>query len=246
MHKTTLTPLSKITRQLSLIRKDKDHLNDKLEVKGTSEICQLAISFNEMTSQMEGLYGKMEEMAYTNQLTSLPNRHMFNEKLHSIISNLQSTGHGFALLMMDLNKFKPINDSLGHKVGDKVLQEVGKRLKIVLRKNDNILKIDHDTTATKEDNSIARLGGDEFTAIITDINNAENAKIVAEKIIHAMQETFEIDHHQLNISISIGIALCPQDACTDTELLHKADVAMYYSKNNQAHYAFYNENMEKI
>lgn len=246
MHKTTLNPLRKITKHLSLIGKDNKQLSEKFEVKGTSEICQLAISFNDMAAQMDTLYGKMEEMAYTDQLTSLPNRHMFNETLHKIIDNLQSSGKGFALLMMDLNKFKPINDSLGHKVGDKVLQEVGNRLKIVLRKSDNVLTIENENTSTEEEDSIARLGGDEFTAIITDIANVNNAKVVAEKIIHVMQETLEIDQHRLNISISIGIALCPQDADTDIELLHKADIAMYYAKNNKQHYAFYDESMKGI
>ena len=243
IHKTTLNPLSKMTKQLSLIRKDKNRLSDKIEVKGTYEIRQLSISFNEMTSQLEELYGRMEEMAYTDQLTNLPNRYMFNEQLHMIIVSLQSSGLSFALLMMDLNKFKPINDTLGHKVGDKVLQEVGRRLKSVLRDHDNVLKIDNESIVGKEESSIARLGGDEFTAIINNISDPDMAKIVAEKIIHIMQKPFKIDGHQLEVGISIGIALCPHDANCDSELLHKADVAMYHAKNNQSHYAFYEESM---
>ena len=246
IHKPTLNPLSRMTQQLSLIRNNKERLSDKIEVKGTSEIRELAISFNEMTSQLEELYGQMEEMAFTDQLTNLPNRHLFNDKLYNIIRGLQFTGNNFALLMMDLNKFKPINDTYGHKAGDKVLQEVGKRLKNVLRASDSILRIDKDGIKDGKEGTVARLGGDEFAAILTGIDNADNAKIVAVKIIHAMKEPFIIENHQLDVGISIGIALYPDDAENDDDLLHKADIAMYEAKNNQQHYSFYKENNNAI
>jgi GGDEF domain-containing protein len=241
---TTLNPLNRITNLLSLIRNDKKRLSDKIEVTGTYEVRQLAISFNEMTSEMEELHDKMEEMAYTDQLTNLPNRHLFNEKLQKIISHQQFKKKGFAVLMMDLNKFKPINDTFGHKAGDKILCEVGRRLKSVLRTNDSILRIDNIQAADeeyKDENTIARLGGDEFTAIIANITDRETAKIVAEKITLAMQQPFEIENHQLDVGICIGIALYPQDSRDPSDLLHKADIAMYIAKENTNYYAFYNE-----
>ena len=246
IHKTTLSPLSKMSRLLSLIRNDKKRLSDKIAVKGTSEIRELAISFNEMTSQLDELYMRMEEMAFTDQLTSLPNRHLFNKKLHDIIKGLQSTGNSFALLMMDLNKFKPINDTYGHKIGDKVLQEVGKRLKNVLRTSDSLLRVDKNGIKDGKDGTVARLGGDEFAAILTGIDNADNARIVAEKITHAMLEPFMIESHRLDLGISVGIALYPLDATDEDDLLHKADTAMYEAKNSQKHYLFYKENNDAI
>ena len=238
IHKLALLPLSKITNQLSLIRNNKERLSDKIAVKGTSEIRQLAVGFNEMTSQLDELYEKMEEMAYMDHLTSLPNRHMFNETLHNIVSGLQTSEGGFALLMMDLNKFKPINDSLGHKAGDKVLQEVGERLSNVLRSNDSLLRIGDDVKGVEE-GTFARLGGDEFAAIISHISSAETARVVAEKITHAMQAPFIIENHTLNVGISIGVALYPDDATSDSDLLHKADIAMYVSKNSSNNYTFF-------
>ena len=241
---TTLNPLNRITNQLSLIRQDKTRLSDKIEVTGTYEVRQLAISFNEMTSEMEELHDKMEEMAYTDQLTNLPNRHLFNEKLQQIINHQKLKDKGFALLMMDLNKFKSINDTFGHKAGDKILRDVGIRLKNVLRTNDSILRIENIKAADevyKNENTIARLGGDEFTAIIANLTDREVAKIVAEKITLAMQQPFEIENQQLNVGICIGIALCPHDATDHSDLLHKADIAMYSAKENKKQYAFYNE-----
>ena len=239
IHKTTLKPLSQMSKLLSLIRNDKNMLGEKIEVKGTSEIRELAISFNEMSSQLEELYVRMEEMAFTDQLTNLPNRHMFNDKLHKTIRGLQTTGNSFALFMMDLNKFKPINDTLGHKIGDKVLQDVGNRLKNILRSSDSIMRIDKEGIKEFQQGTVARLGGDEFAAILTDIENADTAKIVVDKILHAMTPPFVIEDHQLTVGISIGIALYPNDAENDDDLLHKADLAMYEAKNNQKGFAFY-------
>ncbi|MCW8855099.1 MAG: sensor domain-containing diguanylate cyclase [Gammaproteobacteria bacterium] len=239
IHKTTLKPLNQMSKLLLSIRNDKNMLGQMIEVKGTTEIRELAISFNDMSSQLDELYMRMEDMAYTDQLTDLPNRHLFNNKLHKIIRGLQFTGNNFALLMMDLNKFKPINDTYGHKVGDKVLQEVGKRLKNVLRTSDSLLRIDKDGINEEKEGTVARLGGDEFAAILTGIDNSNNAKIVAEKIIYAMREPFMIDDYKLNVGISIGIALYPHDANNDDDLLHNADTAMYNAKSNHKHYSFY-------
>ncbi|MDH5735702.1 MAG: diguanylate cyclase [Gammaproteobacteria bacterium] len=246
IHKTTLKPLSKMSKLLSLIRHDKNMLGEKIEVKGTSEIRELAISFNEMSSQLEELYMQMEEMAFRDQLTSLPNRHMFNEELQRTIKILESDEKGFALLMMDLNKFKPINDTLGHKIGDKVLQEVGKRLKKILRTSDSVMRINMDGINELQSGTIARLGGDEFSAILTDTSSQDGVRVVVNKILDAMNEPFIIENHHLNIGISIGIALYPHDGKNDDELLHKADIAMYESKNNKKKFAFYENNEANI
>ncbi len=243
LNRTTLNPLRKMASLLTMVSKEKEKLKDKIEIKGTTEIRQLANSFNQMKSELDELHDKMERMAFTDQLTSLPNRRLFNHKLSDIISRMQHPDDGFALFIMDLNKFKPINDSLGHAIGDKVLQEVGARLSDVLRVDDMLIKLEEENMTEKQKNTIARLGGDEFAAIISDIDTPDKAAIVVRKIIKSMQEPFLIEGHKLELGISIGIALYPTDSVDESELLYIADVAMYYAKNNQSHYAFYKHAM---
>ena len=244
IHKTTLQPLNKITQQLALIRNNRNRLSDKIEIKGTHEIRQLSNSFNEMTSQLDALYQKMNRMAYTDQLTSLPNRHLFNEKLTRIIKDRETNDKGFALFMMDLNKFKPINDTLGHRIGDKVLQEVSRRLKEALRENGCFVHTDKDNINNIDKCTVARLGGDEFTAILTNIENTDDAIFIAKKIIQSMQVPFTIDHHSIKIEISIGIALYPDHASKEDELLHNADLAMYQAKGSEHHFTVFHKNMD--
>lgn len=239
IHKTTLNPLKKLADKLSSIRLDQAHLGERLDVTGTSEIQTLASSFNDMTAELDRLYNKMEKIAFTDQLTNLANRRLFNNRLSKILASLKLTGKSFALFMMDLDKFKPINDTFGHKVGDKVLQEVAARLTTVLRASDSLLRIDMQADGDADDETIARLGGDEFSVILPGIDNNHAATIVAEKLINIMKEPFIIDNHRLDVGISIGIALFPRDAKNEEGLLHNADTAMYVAKNGSDKYVFY-------
>jgi diguanylate cyclase len=245
IHKTTLNPLRKLTEKLASIRNDQARLGERLDVKGTAEIQDLANSFNDMTAELDRLYNKMEQIAYTDQLTNLANRHLFNSRLSSILASLKLTGKSFALFMMDLNKFKLINDTLGHKAGDKVLQEVATRLTTVLRACDSLLRVENQAIDNSGDETIARLGGDEFSVILLGIDNNHAASIVADKLINKMKEPFIIDDHRLDVGISIGIALFPRDADNEETLLHNADMAMYDAKNSNKQYVFYNPDADE-
>lgn len=161
-------------------------------------------------------------------LTKLPNRMLFQDRLSQTILTSIRNQEKFALLFIDLDQFKKINDSLGHHIGDEVLIEASIRLKSVLR----------------EEDTLARLGGDEFTIIIKDVKNIQGASIVAQKIINIMKESIRIKSHTLFISSSIGISMFPDDSKTEENLIKYADTAMYKAKDEgRDNFQFYSADM---
>lgn len=162
------------------------------------------------------LESTLRHQSLYDSLTSLPNRNLFFDRLDQACLKYQRQQTGFALLMIDLNRFKEVNDTLGHPVGDIVLNEVGRRLSFVLRKSD----------------SLARLGGDEFSAILNDIEKAEDAVATAEKMVEALHPPVLVGQHALSVGASIGIALCPEHGISQANLVAHADYAMYQSKRS--------------
>ncbi len=165
----------------------------------------------------------LEHMAMHDALTGLPNRALLHDRLQQAIFVGQREEKELALLMMDLDRFKEINDTLGHHVGDQVLKEVGKRLPCVLRKSD----------------TFARLGGDEF-AVVLPSTDAEHAKQTALKLLKALEKPFVVDDNDLHVGASLGIAFFPDHGEDAGTLMKRADVAMYVAKNNQSGMALYN------
>jgi len=153
-------------------------------------------------------------MAYFDALTSLPNRRLFNDRLHQALSLAHRYEEKLALLFIDLDGFKPVNDSLGHDTGDLLLQAVARRLEGCLRKSD----------------TVARIGGDEFTCILPHIERAGDVNVVARKIIIALNSPFDLGGHKIQISGSIGASLFPDDSADGEELIRNADTAMYHAK----------------
>lgn len=165
-------------------------------------------------------------LAYYDQITNLPNRIFFKEQLNYTLAHAKRYNKLLAVLFLDLDNFKLINDSLGHHIGDILLKEVAKRLFISIRKSDIIARNEINTLI----DTIARIGGDEFTISLTEINNYENASIVANRIIKNLNEPFIIEGHEIFTSASIGISLYPEDSDDSDTLLKYADNAMYYAK----------------
>jgi len=180
----------------------------------------IVIFDTDITKQVEDeeLLKKQAELlhhqANHDTLTKLPNRKLFNDRLVQSIKNAKRDNKKFALLFIDLDQFKKINDSLGHHIGDEVLIEASKRLQNSIREND----------------TLARLGGDEFTIILKNISNAEDASKVSQKIIDAMKEAIKVNQHTLFISASVGISIYPNDTQDKNELIKFADSAMYKAK----------------
>ncbi|WP_296810793.1 diguanylate cyclase [Thiocapsa sp.] len=149
------------------------------------------------------------------QLTGLPNRRMFLERLEQDIKNSGQLGSSTALLFIDIDYFKEVNDRLGHDAGDLLLRFIADRLRSSIREAD----------------SVARLGGDEFCVILRDFINTTAVELVAENILTALASPFQVLNNFIHLSASVGIAFSPQDACTTEDLIRKADQAMYTAKS---------------
>lgn len=157
---------------------------------------------------------KADFLAYHDSLTSLPNRVMLEEHLSHVIDISKRNDYVVSLLFLDLDRFKIINDTLGHNIGDKLLIEVSKRIKSVLRQSD----------------MLARMGGDEFVIVLESAKNKNSAGFVCEKILEIVKQPIKIDNFRLNTSASIGVAMYPNDGDTMQTLIKNADTAMYYAK----------------
>lgn len=158
---------------------------------------------------------KLAYLAHYDQLTALPNRYLFLDRLDQMIKHAKRSDGNFALLYIDLDNYKSINDLLGHATGDLVLIKTGQTLKQSLRESD----------------TIARLGGDEFVVLLDNIQNTEEVSTVAEYLVNELHQPCEIDGHAIQLSGSIGIAIYPTNGETADTLLSFADKAMYRAKN---------------
>ncbi|MHB1083428.1 MAG: putative bifunctional diguanylate cyclase/phosphodiesterase [Thiobacillus sp.] len=186
---------------------------------------------NQRTVQLTSLNEELEHQTYHDALTKIPNRMLFEDRLNQAVLMLRRKEMEFAVFQIDLDQFKSINDSLGHHVGDVVLQEVSGRMKAVLREMD----------------TVARMGGDEFALILSGIDNPVGAAIVAQKLIDAIVKPIVIGGHTLYVGASLGIALAPQDGETGEDLLRRADAAMYEAKQTQGGgYVFFREDLEQV
>jgi diguanylate cyclase (GGDEF)-like protein/PAS domain S-box-containing protein len=166
-------------------------------------------------SQRKQYEALIEHQANYDALTELPNRFLFMKRLGEAVEDAKSFDFQIALMFIDLDMFKEVNDTLGHASGDELLKIVAKRLSRCVRESD----------------TVARLGGDEFTVILPHIKHAEHAQLVAEKLLHQLTSPFHLSGHDINISGSIGIALYPDHADELEALLKHADSAMYQAKN---------------
>lgn len=171
--------------------------------------------FSDITRE-ETVRRRLHQLAYYDGVTHLPNRHLFLDRLKQQIMQSRRSATPFALLVMDLDRFKTINDSMGHTTGDLLLLKVSERLSHLLREND----------------TIARMGGDEFMAILPMVDSVEGANHVAEKILSSMAEPFDLAGRRYHISISIGVSFYPDDGLDEENLIKHADIAMYKAKDS--------------
>lgn len=159
---------------------------------------------------------ELERMVKRDPLTGLGNRLLFEEILESSLARCKRSGKSLAVLFMDLDRFKEINDSLGHPTGDLLLLLISDRLKSVIREAD----------------FVARIGGDEFTILIEELHSANDALAVAQKIVSAVSHPSPVGGHELNVSASIGLAMYPENGDTPIKLMQKADLALYEAKRS--------------
>jgi len=195
----------------------------RVEVAQRDEIGQLAVSFNHMLDGIESREREILRLAYEDGLTGLPNRSMFNRQLDQAIRTARRESQGLAVLIFDMDRFKTINDTLGHPVGDQALREVGGRVRTALRDSD----------------VVARLGGDEFAVLLPTGASSRAPPTVAEKIIKSLEAPLVIDGQSMDIAASIGIARFPEHGEDAAALTRAADVAMYVAKRGKVGYAVY-------
>jgi diguanylate cyclase (GGDEF)-like protein/PAS domain S-box-containing protein len=166
--------------------------------------------FSDISSQVE-LRENLRHLAHHDALTDLPNRLLFHDRLKMAIRRADRTERGVALLFIDLDGFKQINDECGHAIGDAILVEVAKRLK----------------EAVRDEDTVARFGGDEFTILVTGASQQSDASGIAVKIMDSISQPIIIEGREFSLTVSIGIGIYPDDASTPDELIMKADTAMY-------------------
>ena len=205
--------------------------NDIGEVTGYIGYLQDITQQKETEKLLEEQTKLLKHQAYHDMLTALPNRMLFHDRLEQAIAQAKRNNEKFALLFIDLDQFKNINDSLGHHIGDEVLIEAANRLRSTIREQD----------------TLSRLGGDEFTIILRDIDSVQNTTTVARKIIASIKEPMQIASQTLYISSSIGISIYPDDTTIAENLIKYADAAMYRAKDEgRDNFQFYSSEMTTI
>lgn len=191
-------------------------------ISGNDELAILEERFKLLTNAIQNETAALEYQASHDPLTELPNRKMLNERLQTALVKSQKTNSSLVLIISDLNHFKEINDTLGHHIGDLVLQQASERLYNTVRRTD----------------TVARLGGDEFGIVLPE-TNLEQAEQIIKKIVEAFAFPFVAEGHNLNVGISIGVVESPRHGNDVNILVQRADVAMYAAKRSGGGYAIY-------
>jgi predicted signal transduction protein with EAL and GGDEF domain/FixJ family two-component response regulator len=202
------------------------HYEARLVATGACEVLGLVRDISERKRAEE----QIRRLAYCDSLTGIPNRQAFLEMLERELQRSKVGNRKFAVLFMDLDAFKRINDTLGHNVGDQLLKLVSERLRETIRPSDMVSRADPAPSSDSGTN-LARLGGDEFTILIPDLDRVEHALNVAHRVKDAMRRPFLIEGNEIFVTASIGISLFPEDGDDCTSLLKYADTAMYHAKN---------------
>ena len=181
----------------------------------------------------------IRQLAFYDSLTGLPNRRMFQERLTSALALAEHNKTQVAVLFLDLDRFKRINDTLGHSIGDAYLAEIAARLKALVRRSDMVA-----SNGEGEENLIARLGGDEFTVLLTDFKNNLDVAKVAQRILNTIKNPVLIDGREVVSSVSVGIALYPEDGQNVDSIIKNADTAMFHAKSSgRGRYQYFSNEM---
>ena len=209
------------------LEKSKRDLEMKVAAR-TKDLVEINANLEKVIEKKEEAESSLQYLAYHDELTGLPNRNLLIDRIAQSIKTSSRDNQQMAILFLDLDRFKNINDSLGHAVGDKLIKEVASRLYLTLRSRD----------------TVSRNGGDEFVIVLERLKNSNEAINVAKKIISCLTDTFEIFSHKIHIGASVGISIFPNDGETPLVLIRNADTAMYRAKKNGGNQLqFYDKSM---
>jgi diguanylate cyclase (GGDEF)-like protein len=218
--------IQKLTHRVVKFSEDMEIAQPRL--KKADQIEELENRFELLASAVLMETAALERQALRDTLTDLPNRKMFNDRLQQILHDNDDINYHFIILLIDLDRFKDINDTLGHHIGDVVLKIAAERLQNAHRNND----------------LVARLGGDEFGILLPDISTIR-ATMIVDKILDAFRKPFVVEGHNLEIGLSIGIAEFPTHGDDANILLQRADIAMYSAKQKRSGYSIYTSSEDK-
>ncbi len=209
--------------QLKLSEQENRHYEGRIVVIDSQEALCLVRDITERKDSESRIF----RLAYFDSLTGLPNRQSFMERLKREIKRANHTGDKLAMLFLDLDGFKSINDTIGHNTGDVILQWAAERIQNSIRSSDFVSR----SHAGQSDAELSRLGGDEFTVVIPNLSCVEDVLILAHRVCEAMRRPFQLENRDVVLTASIGIALYPDDGEDAETLLKHADTAMYHAKN---------------
>ena len=202
------------------------HLNARRVYRKTNETHSILLAIEDMTERKRA-EKKIHELAYYDGVTRLPNRQLFREHLSRALAYAKRHKRLLAVLFLDLDYFKQINDTLGHHMGDLLLRSVADRLKKILRKSDIIARHETDDSISY----VSRFGGDEFVLLLTDLKQPHDAANVAQRSLYELSKAYVLEEREIFVSSSIGISVYPADGKDVNTLIKNADAAMYHAKN---------------
>lgn len=211
--------LGKASRSRKNAEKVKAEGNAEMETRlreANEKLVIASINAQVMTESIERILVHLSHMAEHDLLTGLPNRALLTDRLVHSISLAKRHGNKLALMFLDIDHFKEINDTLGHAIGDQLLQSVAKRLEASVRNSD----------------TVSRHGGDEFVILLPEVEDVQSAVHSAEKLIQSAREPHIISGHELRVSLSVGITIYPDDGIDADVLMRNADLAMYQAKKS--------------
>lgn len=220
-HKRIVLPLMQLSQHMGNVQRNQEELGKDIEFSDCKELDELSREFNSMAKKLFAAQRELHNKAHTDSLTGLPNREALYSRLDQSVLLSQRAGKCFSLLMIDLNKFKHVNDTMGHHAGDELIQQVGKRITECLRASD----------------TVARLGGDEFAVLLPTTENREDAIEVSKKIIQQCSTPFIVNGTKVQVGMSIGIAIYPDTAEDGDYLMRCADKSMYKAKKSRSGYS---------
>ncbi len=231
-----LIPLKRITTAVKGVAAG--NLDQRIDMVRKDEFGELAAGFNHMVESISRNLARRHEaeeelarLAFYDQLTELPNRKSFQDRLEEFLALAKRSEREdlWGLLFLDLDRFKDVNDSLGHPVGDQVLREAARRIRGLVRQSDTVY----------------RMGGDEFTVLLGNLHSETDPAVVAQKLIGAFADPFEVDSNTFHLGLSIGISLYPRDGSTGEELIRSADTALFEAKRERSSFRFFTQDMQE-
>ncbi len=235
IHQNLALPLGQLMAQIRRVEKGDYALSSTVntgdELQEISvNVNRLAHAVHEREQSLERARNEQEYLSNHDSLTGLPNRRFFTQRLEHALDLARRKHTELAVLFMDLDQFKSVNDTLGHDVGDDLLLQIGERLHASARSSD----------------TLARIGGDEFNVLIENVSNIQEVEAILEKYLTLFCEPFTCRSHEINITVSIGVALYPQDGADSISLLKYADLAVYKAKESgRDRYSFFSEDLAR-